>query len=193
MDADVSNQPLEALVSHALQNRDELKAAEAQADALSAQARAEAGKLLPQVALTGSYTHFDNQILDREDFAMVGIGVTWSLFDDQTRHRSSALISASRAQHERLADLQSQIALEVRRDWLEMQETRARLGAMGEAVSQADENLRISRQLYDAGQAANTQVLDAVALQVEATKNRDDAMLDESLSRLRLARAIGEL
>jgi len=36
-------------------------------------------------------------------------------------------------------------------------------------------------------------VLDAVALQVAATHNHDDALLDELLAQLRLARAVGTL
>ena len=68
---------------------------------------------------------------------------------------------------------------------------RRALKASGEAVAQAEENLRMSRELYGAGLATNTQVLDAVALQVNAVNNRDNAVLDESLSQLRLARASG--
>jgi len=193
-DADLSAQPIESLIAHALETRGELKAAAAQADAFAAQARVERGKLMPQVALTGGYTHFDNQILNRQDFSSVGVGVTWSLFDGgQARNRSAALKSASRAQQSRLDDLRSQVALEVRQDWLGVREAQARLKASGEEVSQAEENLRMSRELYGAGLATNTQVLDAVTLQIDAVNNRDNAVLDESLSRLRLARAIGEL
>jgi len=36
-------------------------------------------------------------------------------------------------------------------------------------------------------------VLDAVTLRVTAANNRDNAVLDESLSRLKLARAVGAL
>ena len=85
------------------------------------------------------------------------------------------------------------IQLEVRAAWLGLAEARARIGASREAVDQAEENLRISRELYGAGLATNTQVLDAVALRVGATANRDDAVLDTELARLALARAIGDL
>jgi len=193
-DDDFSSQALQALVARAIEARGELKAVAAQAEALSAEARAEKGKQLPQLALTGSFTHFDNQILDRQDFSMIGVGFTWSLFDGgQARNRESALRSASRAQQSRLDDLRSQIALEVRQNWLGVRDAQARLKASSEAVAEAEENLRISRELYDVGLATNTQVLDAVTLRTDAVNNRDDAMLDESLSRLRLARAVGSL
>jgi outer membrane protein TolC len=62
-----------------------------------------------------------------------------------------------------------------------------------QAVGQAEENLRVSRELYGAGLATNTQVLDAVARQAGAVANRDGAELDAELARLALARAVGEL
>jgi outer membrane protein TolC len=193
-DASLSAQPIEALLRQALASRSELKGLAARADSLSSQSRAEAGKVLPQVALTGGYTHFDNQILDRQDFSMVGIGFTWNLFDGgQSRNRAAALRSASRATNSRLDDLRSIIELEVRQSWLDVHEAQARVKASSDAVAQAQENLRMTRELYGAGLGTNTQVLDAVTLQISALNNHDNAVLDESLSMLRLARAVGAL
>lgn len=193
-DASLAAAPVETLVTRALDARSELKGLAAQADALASQSRAEVGKLRPQLALTGGYMHFDNQILDRQDFSMIGVGFSWNLFDGgQSRNRADALNSASRAQKSRLEDLRSQIELDVRQNWLGVQEAQARIKASGEAVAQAEENLRISRQLYDTGLATNTQVLDAVTLRINAVNNRDNALLDVSLSLLRLAHAVGAL
>jgi outer membrane protein TolC len=89
--------------------------------------------------------------------------------------------------------LRSQIELQVRQAWLDVQAAQARSKATGEAVAQAEENLRTSRELYGAGLATNTQVLDAVTLQVNAVSNRNNAALDESLSLLRLEYAVGTL
>lgn len=193
-DAALADRHIEALVPYALDSRSELKVLAAQGRALTAQSRAEVGKLRPQLALTGSYVHFDNQILDRQDFASIGVSFTWDLFDGgQVRSRADALTIASRAQEHRVADLRSRIELEVRESWLGVQEAQARLKASGEAVAQATENLRMSRELYGVGLATNTQVLDAVVLQVNAVNDRVNAVLDEALSKLRLARAVGDL
>ena len=89
--------------------------------------------------------------------------------------------------------MRSGIELQVREAWLGVAEADARRGAAREAVEQAEENLRISRELYGAGLVTHTQVLDAIALRVVAANNRDDAQFDAELARLRLARAIGEL
>jgi len=194
VDVSLSAEPIEALLRQALASRSELKGLAARADSLTSQSQAEAGKLRPQLALTGGYTHFDNQILDRQDFSMVGIGFTWNLFDGgQSRNRAAALRSASRATHSRLDDLRTSIELEVRQSWLDVHEAQARVEASSEAVAQAQENLRMTRELYGAGLGTNTQVLDAVTLQIGALNNHDNAVLDESLSLLRLARAVGAL
>jgi len=194
VDVSLSAEPIEALLRQALASRSELKGLAARADSLTSQSRAEAGRLRPQLALTGGYTHFDNQILDRQDFSMVGIGFTWNLFDGgQSRNRAAALRSASRATHSRLDDLRTSIELEVRQSWLDVHEAQARVEASSEAVAQAQENLRMTRELYGAGLGTNTQVLDAVTLQIGALNNHDNAVLDESLSLLRLARAVGAL
>jgi len=138
--------------------------------------------------------YFENQILDRENFSSVGIEVTWNLFDGgQVRHRRAALRSASVATRHRADDLRTQIELEVRQAWLGVREARARVAASREVVAEADENLRITRELSGTGLGTNTQVLDAIALQVGAANNQDNATLDESLALLKLARAVGAL
>jgi outer membrane protein len=193
-DAALADQPVEHLVHSALDARAELKGLAAQADALASQSRAELAKALPQLALVGNYLYLDNQFLDRQDVTAVGIGFTWNVFDGgQARNRADALRSASRAAQRRLDDLRSQIELQVRQAWLGVHEAQARVRASAEAVAQAEENLRSSRELYGVGLATNTQVLDAVTLQVTAISNRDNAALDESLSQLRLEYAVGAL
>lgn len=194
VDAALTEQPLDILIKRAVEVRGELGALSARADALALQARAEKADMLPQLALTGGYTYLETQILDRKDFASIGIGFTWNLFDGgQARNRSASLRNASTAARHRTDELRTQIELQVRQAWLGVREARGRVSASREAVAEADENMRISRELYGTGLATNTQVLDAVTLLVEATNNRDNATLDESLAVLRLARAVEAL
>ena len=74
-----------------------------------------------------------------------------------------------------------------------MREAAARVPLTREAVEQAEENLRVGRELYGVGLATNTVVLDAEALRLSAVSNHDNAVLDVALGNLRLKRAIGEL
>ena len=185
---------LPALLAAAQANRSELRALQARAGALEAQGRAERAKLLPQLALQGGWQHLETTVLDRDEFSSIGVGFRWTLFDGgQALHQARALERAGRAARLRRDDATAMLQLQVREAWLGLAEADARRAASREAVGQADENLRISRELYGAGLASNTQVLDAIALRVAAANNRDDAAMDFELARLRLARATGEL
>jgi len=193
-DPSLAKQPVEALIERALASRSELQGMAAQAEALAFQADAQLATLRPRIELTGGYNYFENEILDREDFSMVGIGVTWSLFDGgQARNRAAALRHAALAARLRLNDMRSMIELEVRQAWLDVQAAKARVDASREAVAQAEENLRTARELYGADLGTNTQVLEAVSLRTSAVTNRDNAILDEALAQLQLARAVGAL
>ena len=190
----VDRLPLAQLIAQALVRRGELHALAARAGALAARARAATASRLPHLAAVGGYTHFDNQILNRENFSSVGVGFTWKLFDGgAAANAADALRSRSRADRHRLADLRSRIALEVRTDWLTLAADRARVQASRAATAQAEENLHVSRQLYGVGLASNTQVLEAVTLRTQAEEDYNNATLDAALDRLRLAYAVGAL
>lgn len=190
----LGEQPLSDLIHSALSSRTELAALSASADALSLQSDAQRAMSLPQLELSGGYSYFENEILDRQSFAAIGIGVSWNLFDGGVvRNRSESLRRASRAAQHRLDDLRAQVQLEVRQASLDVRAAQARIAALREARSQAEENLRMSRELYGGGLGTNTQVLDAVTLQIAATNNHDTAVLDEALALLTLERAVGQL
>ncbi len=190
----VDSLPLAALLARALHSRQELRALGARAAALSARARIANASRLPHIAAIDGYTHFDNQILNHQNFSMVGVGFTWKLFDGgAAANKADALRARSRAERQRLADVRSRIELAVRAAWLQLAAARARIEASRAATAQAAENLRISREMYGVGLASNTQVLEAVTLRAEAERNYDDATLDAALDRLRLAYAVGAL
>lgn len=182
------------LVQEAVERRAELKALDEQAIAYGQLAKAERARALPQFNVTGAYNYLENTFLDDQDFASVGIGVQWSVFDGgQTRKRAAALDRTRRATEQQRADVKSMIELQVRQTWLDVGETRERVIVATDAVEQAEENLRIARERYAAGLGTQTQLLEAEGLRVQALRNRDDAGLDAGLAKLRLARAVGAL
>ncbi len=187
-------EPLDALVAQAIERRPELAAVSAQQEGLEQAARSERAQGLPQVVLHAGYNHVDNMILDRENFASVGIGFQWRLFDSgQLRARTSALHSRAHAAELRLADLRSQVRLDVESAYYNREEASARIRAAAAAVAQAEENVRIAKELYSNGLATNNQVLDAETLDVIALTNRDDARFDALIAEYRLQRATGQL
>ncbi len=191
--ADLPSDP-DQLVKAAVEKRSELKVLDEQATAYGQLAKAERSRVLPQLSLTGAYNYLENTFLDDEDFASVGVGVQWALFDGgQARKRAAALDRSRRATEQQRADVESLIELQVRQSWLDVDETRQRIQVTAGAVEQAEENLRIARERYGAGLGTQTQLLEAESLRVQALRNRDNAVLDAGLAKLRLARAVGAL
>lgn len=185
---------LDQLVAHALDRRPELAALSAQQEKFEQAARSERAQGLPQVALHAGYNHFDNQILDRENFASIGVGFQWRVFDSgQLRARTNALRSQARATGHRLVDFRSMVALQVETALLNRDESMARIHVAATAVGQAEENVRDAKELYANGLGTSNQVLDAETLRVAALTNRDDAAFDLLIAQFRLQRALGDL
>jgi outer membrane protein TolC len=186
--------PLDQLVAHSLERRPELAALAAQQEKLEQAARSEGAQGLPQIALHAGYNHFDNQILDRENFASVGIGFQWRVFDSgQLKARTGALRSHARATGQQLADFRSFVALQVQTAVLNREEAVARIHVAGATVRRAEENVRVAKELYASGLGTSNQVLDAESLRVVALTNRDDASFDLLIAQFRLQRAMGDL
>ncbi len=185
---------LEQLTSRALERRPELRALGEQIRALERQAavvRAENG---PQLALSGGYGYQQNRYQVHEGQWQVELGLQWRLFDGgQVRHRAAATRRQAAALRAQYDDLRSLVALEVRKHWLAVDETRRRIKVTEEAVRQAGENLRVNRERYENGLAINSEVLDAETLRVRSESNHANAIYDAVLATLRLRRATGEL
>ena len=185
---------LEQLIELATSRRHELSALDAQADALRSRADNVRANARPQLALTGGYTYLENEFLTDDEFWMAGVSLTWNVFDGgQARKRSEAIERRAAAVGHNRADLQSVIALQVRKAWNDRSEAESRLTVAERAVEQSSENLRVVRNRYQAGASTNSEVLDAEALREQSLSNLDNARFEVELARLRLARAVGAL
>jgi outer membrane protein TolC len=182
------------LTRRALMQRPAVIALSHQAEALREQAAAERAGRGPQAKLSGGYNYDENRFQVNEAVWSVNLGVQWELFDGGAKnHRSIAIARQADALLEVRADLRSKIELEVRETWLEVHESRKRTEVTRQAVAQADENLQVARNLFKAGMATHTQVLDAERLRTTTYTNHDNASYDNVLAGLRLRRTLGEL
>ena len=185
---------LQALTDTAFSNREELTGLRSAADATGARAESTRAQSRPQLALVGGYTAMENNFLNREDFWSVGVGFQWAIFDtNRSRDKANALSLQSSALYREYRDLQSEIELQVRSAWLQLNETNARIKLANHAVQQADENLRVVRDRYRNGEGTNTEVLDAEGLRTLSRSNYDNAQYDAAFARYRLQRATGML
>ncbi|MDX1499074.1 MAG: TolC family protein [Woeseiaceae bacterium] len=189
-----ADRDLDGLILLAIERRPQLDAIASQARALQRQSAAARAAARPQLAVTGGYMFLENEFLDDDAFWMAGVSLSWRLFDGgESRRRAAALASRAAALGHSRADLETSIALEVRRAWHDRIEAQSRLAVAERAVDQANENLRVVRNRYAAGAGTHADVLDAEALREQALGNRDAARFELVLAGLRLARAAGTL
>jgi outer membrane protein TolC len=186
--------PLSELVAAARTARSEIMELQSAADALAARAAATRAARLPQLAVSGGYAYLENEILNREDYWFIALGVRVNVLDSgRTRHSSLALERQSAAVADDKRDRESEIELEVHRAWADLSTAGARLDVAAAAVQQAEENLRVVRDRYRNGEGTNTEVLDAEALRTQSASNLDTALYDVRLAEVTLARAVGAL
>jgi outer membrane protein TolC len=178
----------------AMQMRPEIAGLSAQATALREQAASVQAKKSPQVALQGGYIYQENRYLDPNGIGVLAVGVEWNAFDSgRIRNQSESLAKRAEAVLRMRKEVESQIALEVRQRWLDLQTARERVQVAHKATAQADENLRVARDRYEQQVGTNTEVLDAESLRVQAYTNFYNSNYQSVLAGLRLRRAVGNL
>ncbi len=147
-----------------------------------------------QVNLRGEYAFEENRYRDPEGIASLGVGASWNVFDGgRNRYQSAALERRADGLIHSKKDIESKIGLEVRRAWLDVEETGRRLTVASQAIERAEENLRVASRRYKAGTAISTEVLDAESLRAQAYRNHDHANYDAVLAALRVQHATGQL
>lgn len=185
---------LENYLQDAMAARSELRQMAAESQMLDAQAKEFRSARLPQVAATAGHTYIQNDYLAENNYWSGTVGVTWTPFDggvSRSRERS-AQMQASAVMQAR-EEVKSGIQLEVRKNWLEEQDARARVDVAKKAIEQAEENLRVVDRQFQEGLITHTEVLDAVALYTQARTNYCNAAYDAILAGYRLKRAAGRL
>ncbi len=120
---------------------------------------------LPRVTAGGAIDYSSSQLLEPSEFGSGFVGFTWNLDTDGRRaaQAAQARIAAERNRLEIERQLRDLEAL-VRTTQQAASERLAALAIAEQAVGQAEENLRIRRQQFDAGRASSEDVLDAQAL-----------------------------
>jgi outer membrane protein TolC len=128
-------------------------------------ARSLVGSRLPRLFAGGAVDYSNSPILEPQDIASGFVGFSWDIGTDGRREAeiAEAKIAAERNRLEIERQLRELEAL-VRSTRQAAAERLAALAAAETAVGQADENLRIRQQQFDAGRASSEDVLDALAL-----------------------------
>jgi outer membrane protein len=182
------------LVGSALENRSEIKGLSNLANAYHAGAKSIKASALPQILASGSFYHFDQMILADNNYWEAGLVLRWDIFDGGViRHKARAEERKQLAVENQKMETESLIELQVRQAWLDTQETAKRIGVSEQALNQAEENLKVTRNRYAQELGNNTEVLDAETLRIKSRTNYTQAVYDAILADIRLRRAIGNL
>jgi outer membrane protein TolC len=191
---EVMDGDLQDLTRRAIQQRPALLVLSRQVAALREQAAAKRSVRGPQAALSGGYDYNKNDFQVNEGVWSVNLGLKWDLYNGgSTNHQSMAITRKAEALLESRIDLESKVALEVYQAWLKLHESRERTAVTDQAVAQADENLKVSKNLFKAGMVTHTEVLDAERLRTTTASNHNNAVYDTAIAGLRLRRTLGEL
>jgi outer membrane protein len=122
----------------------------------------------------------------------VGVNVTWTLWN---WGRTSADVAEAKLQatalRERLAELGTQISLQVRQRQLDLDSARAEVTPATEGVTSATEARRVVRERFNAGVATSSDLLDAQQDLLEAELGRTRALAAVRLAEAQLDRAMG--
>jgi len=146
----------------------------------------------PRVAAGGAVDYTTSGIVQPQQVGSGFVGFTWDLGTDTRREaqiaEARAVVERNRIEIERtLRELEAL----VRSTQQEAEERLAALDAAEVAVGQADENLRIRRQQFDAGRATSDDVLRAVALLASERATLASALYQAHTRRAELQRLMG--
>ena len=152
----------------------------------------------PNLNVTGGvdYANPNPRIFPRreawQDWWEVAITANWTLWDGgRIAANADEAAAAATATRARLADLDAEIALEVRQRLLDVESARAALVAAVDEVRSAAEARRVVAERFNVGVATNTEVLDAQLELLQAELDRARALANIRLADARLDRALG--
>ena len=179
---------LEALIAGAA-HRTDLRAMEARVANARRSAKLAGAERLPEVGLTGSLQANDPDAPfgTAGSSYMVGVGLTWRIFNGFRTRNAEAQAEAGALQAESfLAAMTKEARFRVREAWLRLKEAEAGIAIAESALAAAEEGVRLVRVRYENGLAPMVTLLDA-----QSALNR--ARSDAARARAGAATAQGEL
>jgi len=185
-------------VEEALERRPELKSAEFRIRASEQGVKAARAGYYPQVFLAGNYYYLrpNPRLLPALDKFRgtwdIGISVSFDIWNwGQTRSQAEQ----ARAQLAQARDarklLEDRAILEITQSRLNLARALDKIKLAGLTVTQAEENLRVTRERFKQGVALSVDVLDADVALLRAQVNRTQAAIDLELARASLDKAMG--
>ena len=186
-------------IERALANRPEIKSAEFRIKASQMGVKAARAGFFPQVYLSGNYYYLrpNPRILPSLDRFKgtwdLGVSVSFDIWNwGQTRLQAEQAEARLGQAREARKALEDQAVLEVTQCRLSLARAGEKVRVAGQAVGQAEENLRVVRERFRQGIALSVDVLDAEMALLQAKLGRTQASIDRVLAQARLEKALGD-
>ena len=175
-----------------VQNLPEYQLLTQQVRATDLQHKMEVGKNLPSVGVGAGYNY--HNLLDNDHtfgmiFATVSVPISgwWG---------GSHAIKRKKIEHEKaqaqLADNSELLMIRMQKAYNDVEEARQQLDIAQRSIEQAEENLRLNRNFYQAGTTKMSDLLEAQLLYQQARDKQTDAVANYYNKRLEYRQAIGQ-
>jgi outer membrane protein len=187
-------------VEEALEKRPEIRTVDVRLEQTAQSRRLARSGYYPDVSLQYDYIQEGDEpyvegsaIHDANRWQVMAV-LSWTFFEwGKTRSAVHEVDSVRMQLIQTRSALEDQIRLEIKQAYLDLAEAEKNIPTTTKAVEQAEENLRVSRERYEAQVATSTEVLDAQTLLTKARTNYYRALYSHHLARARLERAVGLL
>lgn len=180
-------------------NRMEQKAVELEVEIAKKALKLSKKNYYPSINLQGSYYKLgtdwnmqENEWMNDPDSWNVAAVASWDIWEWGKSYYGSKekLSRLSQVQHKK-TQISDNIKLEVKHAYLKTIESEKNIATVEKAVTQAKENLRISRERYKEQMDTSTDVLDAQTLLSKTMTNYYNSLYDFKISKAALQKAMG--
>ena len=187
------SQSLKDSIGYAMVHRPEVIQADANIDAAQKDIQVAKSGYRPSLTFQGAQDwNKDKFPGDDNSNWSLSLIASWTAFDsgvtDAKVKQADAATEKAKQQAKQTRD---SVQLEVRQNYLSMQEAEKRIDTSQVAVEKAEEDFKIAQVRYSAGVGTNIDVIDAQVALTQAKTNYIQAMYDYNTSRAKLDKAMG--
>lgn len=156
-------------------------------------ARAERGRLLPQILLGGSLSGVDDSFFpDGGEEWRVGAVMYWTLYDSgQAAARTRQARAQARELLCNLEEMKNSVKMELKQAELNLKSAESRLTVAERQVAEAEEDYRIAVKRYEARIGTNLDMLDSRLALTNSRTELADAAYDIEIAKAGLIYALG--
>lgn len=185
---------LTSLMSEAVAQRPDLKAAQAQRDAAAASVTSAQAQGRPSISFGAIHSYTDTQGVQNQNYNQIGVSVNVPLFTGFKVHYDVRQARAAlKVQDINVDQVGLTVTLDVWTSYYALDSAVQQLSVTGDLVKTAATNLEVAMGQYQAGLVSILDVLTAQVAEASARQQRIQAELGWWVARAQMARSVGRL